>query len=77
MIPRLKEVHGDTIDRVRENWQRNINTFSFSAAGFNVSGTIEVTDSTVKLNGNLPFAAYFFKGKIIDVIHEEGAKLLK
>jgi hypothetical protein len=45
-------------------WEDNVLTFALTTYGFTISGTITVEDSEVKLQGQLPFAALPFKGKI-------------
>ncbi len=72
----LEEEHGDNIAKMQEAWSGNIGQFSFEAMGFAVSGTLEVTSSEVKLNGQLPFAASFFKGRIESAIRERAQRLL-
>ncbi len=50
--------------------------YSFSTYGFNIKGDIDVEPDQVKVNGNLPFAAMMFKGKIEQTVREELEKLL-
>ena len=66
----------DKITNLEENWSGGKGTFSFKAAGFAVSGTLEVKDQIVVLDGNLPLAAVFFKTKIESKIREEASRLL-
>jgi len=72
----MKKKHGDKINDLQESWSGSVGRFSFKAMGFSVSGTLEVTASEVKLNGQLPFAASFFKGQIESAISEHADKLL-
>ena len=68
--------YADKISDLREDWSDNVGTFSFSAMGFSVSGTLTVKPSEVELCGNFPFAAMFFKGKIESTIRERAETLL-
>ena len=76
LLGEIKQQHGDQISDLQEDWSGNIADFSFKAAGFGVSGTLEVTSSDVKLKGKLPFAANFFKGKIESTIRKRAQNLL-
>lgn len=76
LLGQVKQQYADKISDLREDWEDNIGTFSFSAMGFSVLGTLNVTPSAVELTGNLPFAAGLFKGKIEQTIRERAAELL-
>ena len=76
LLPGMKTAYADKIRDIQEEWNGNRGVFSFNVMGFNVSGVLTVTDSSVELDGNLPFAASLFKGKIKSVIEEQGGKLL-
>ncbi|MDP3964141.1 MAG: polyhydroxyalkanoic acid system family protein [bacterium] len=76
LLGEVKREQGDKISDLHEQWSGNAGNFSFKAAGFSVSGTLEVTSSEVRLNGNLPFAANFFKGKIENTIRQRAQQLL-
>ena len=76
LLPKMKKDYGDQIKDLHEEWSDNTGSFSFSVMGFAVSGTLTVNDSSVDLDGNLPFAAAFFKGKIKSVIEEKAQQVL-
>jgi hypothetical protein len=76
LLGQVKQQYADRVTDLRESWEGNVGTFSFSAMGFSVSGTLNVTPSDVELNGNLPFAAGLFKGKIEQTIRERAEELL-
>ncbi len=71
-----EEEHGDKIDNLKEQWDGNVGTFSFTAKGYDISGTLTVEDSTIELNGKIPFAVLLFKGAITRAINEKAAELL-
>lgn len=71
LLSEVKNRFADKISDLREEWNGNTGTFSFSAMGFSVSGTLTVKSSEVELSGTLPFAAMFFKGKIESTIREQ------
>ncbi|MBC7826791.1 MAG: polyhydroxyalkanoic acid system family protein [Chitinophagaceae bacterium] len=76
LLPKMKSDYADQIKDLHEEWKDNTGKFSFSIMGFAVSGTLNVNESTVDLDGNLPFAATFFKGKIKSVIQEKAQEIL-
>lgn len=76
LLPKMKADFGDQIKDLKEEWNGNTGRFSFSVMGFSVSGNLIVNESTVDLDGDLPFAATFFKGKIKSVIQEKAQEVL-
>ena len=77
LLPKMKSDFGGQVKDLREEWNGNTGKFSFTAMGFSVSGTLTVNDSSVDLDGDLPFAATLFKGKIKSVIEEKAQQILK
>ena len=76
LLEKLKTENPGRIDNLREEWADNVGTFSFSAMGFPVSGTLAVTPTDIQLSGDLPMAAAFFKSKIEKTIRDRAAELL-
>jgi len=76
LLPEMKSDFADKIKDLNEEWNGNTGTFSFTAMGFAVSGILTVNESTVDLDGNLPFAASFFKGTIKSVIEQKAKQVL-
>lgn len=76
LLPKMKSDYADQIKDLHEEWNGDTGRFSFSVMGFAVSGTLTVNESSVDLDGNLPFAASFFKGKIKSVIQEKALEVL-
>jgi len=75
-LSEMKTQYADEIENLCEEWDGNAGTFSFSAMGFNVSGTLLVKKNEVELSGNLPFAAIFFQEEIKCAIREKAESLL-
>jgi hypothetical protein len=76
MLGRLQEEQKGTITNVQENWNGPNGNFSFSAKGFNITGTIQVKDKEVLLESDLPFMVSMFKGQISSIITEKANTLL-
>jgi putative polyhydroxyalkanoate system protein len=76
LLPKMKSEYADQIKDLHEEWNGDTGTFNFSVMGFQVSGNLTVNESSVDLDGNLPFAAAFFKGKIKSIIQEKAQEIL-
>lgn len=77
LLGQLKNEQADNISGLRESWNGYVGTFAFSARGFDVSGTVNVTDRNVIVDGKLPFLASMFKGQIEQVIRDRAEALLR
>jgi hypothetical protein len=82
-LNRIKNLLGNVQTRfsgqlkdVKQEWNNNEGSFSFSVMNMPVSGKLTVNSSDVALDGKLPLAASLFKGKIKEVIMEEAKKVL-
>jgi hypothetical protein len=75
-LEKLKERHGEKIKNLRETWSDNVLDFGFSTFGFTIQGKVTVEDDTVNLDGQIPFAAMMFKGKIEQELRQQMTKLL-
>ena len=76
ILPQLKEQHSDKIKDLDESWINNTGEFKFKISGFKVSGTLQVGENFVLINGEIPFAALLFKGQIENSIKEKAMELL-
>lgn len=75
-VTRVKERHGDRVKDLEEEWSDNCLKFGFTTYGFRLRGTVTVEESQVRLDGELPFAASMFKGKIEQEIRDTMQKVL-
>ena len=75
-IPRIKHAFADKVSDLEESWEANVLSFSFKTFGMSIKGKMAVEEEKVDFNGELPFAAMMFKGKIEDSIRTELDKLL-
>jgi hypothetical protein len=64
------------VSNVAESWNGYLDSFSFEAMGFAVSGKLEVQPTQVSIEMNLPWAAYPFKGRIENEILTHARQLL-
>ena len=76
LLQQVRDEQANIVTNVKEDWQGDKGTFSFSAMGFDLSGDMQVTDKNVDINTALPFAVALFKGRIKEIITEKATQLL-
>ena len=67
-LDQVQQRYSKEISDVDGSWTENVLTYEFTTYGIKIDGTLTVEDESVKMDGNLPFAAMMFKGKISDSI---------
>ncbi|HEY2840238.1 MAG TPA: polyhydroxyalkanoic acid system family protein [Pirellulales bacterium] len=75
-VGKIKERYQGQVSNVTEEWVGNVLKFAFTTFGFTIKGDLNVENNQVVLDGDLPFAAMMFKGKIESEIKENLTKLL-
>ena len=70
-LERVRSRYQDQVSDLHEEWGENAGTFSFKTYGFNVKGNVAVQPGEVRVEGDLPFAAMMFRGKIESDIKEQ------
>jgi hypothetical protein len=73
---KVQERFKDSIKDFQQTTEGDVSKFSFKTFGMAIAGKIHVDAPDVKLDGDLPFAAMMFKGKIEQSIRDELTKLL-
>jgi hypothetical protein len=76
MLARLRARHADKISHVREDWSAEGGRFALTVMGMPVQGRIVVQAGQARVDGQLPFAAMFFQGRIEQAIREAAAEAL-
>lgn len=76
LLSGVKSQFADKISGLREEWTGNLGEFSFSVMGMPVAGSLTVGVFEIKLSGEIPFAALFFKSKIESAIRDQAETLL-
>lgn len=77
LLTETKKEYGNLVSELKEKWTGKTGEFSFSIKGYSIKGTIVVGSPTIELDGELPGALGFFKGKIERLIRERAETLLK
>ncbi|MCA9120569.1 MAG: polyhydroxyalkanoic acid system family protein [Planctomycetaceae bacterium] len=75
-IERVQERYKDQVSAIGGSWQENKLDFSLTTFGFTITGALTVEDQIAVLEGQLPFAAVAFRGKIEQGIKAELEKAL-
>lgn len=73
---KLQEAYGDKIKDFEQQWEGDRLVFGFKTLGFKISGGMEVEESQVNVNGELPFAIAMAKGQLTSAIEDRLTKLL-
>ena len=76
LLAKVKHRYGDQVSNLRESWSDNVLDFGFSTYGFGIQGNVTVDENEVRLDGQIPFAAMMFKGKIEQSLRETMTKTL-
>jgi len=75
-MPKIRERYQSQVSNLEESWAENVLNFGFTTFGFPIKGALTVEPGEVKLDGDLPFAAMMFKGKIEQEFKDSLVKLL-
>ncbi len=70
-LDRISQRYKDQVSHLEGQWDDNILTFSLTTYGFTLTGTLTVEEESARVEGQLPFAAVAFRGKIEKSIAEE------
>ena len=70
MLPALLEQYGNRVTKPRSAWRGDTMEFSFQAEGYNIKGTLSVTDTEIVLDARLPFFARLFEGTVRSAIED-------
>ena len=72
----VAEKYKDQVSKLDGQWSENILDFSLTTYGFSITGKLTVEEEVALLDGQLPFAAVAFRGKIQKGIASELARAL-
>jgi hypothetical protein len=76
LLTKVKNKYQDQVTDLQESWTDNTLNFGFSTYGFKINGNVVVEPNEVKLDGQIPFAAMIFKGKIESALRDQLTKEL-
>ena len=72
----MKDQYSNLIIDLKEEWKDHKGKFSFKVKGYQISGTLEIGSKDIKIEGEIPWALSFFKGKIEKILIEKVHDLL-
>ena len=72
----VRRQYGDSVGELTESWRDDRFEFGFRAMGMQINGQVEVGDTAVRMNCELPWAAAMLKGMIESRIRLELGDLL-
>jgi putative polyhydroxyalkanoic acid system protein len=72
----LRDKFKDSVSDLNQSWEGNALAFRFKTFGFPLSGKVTVGDKNLVVDGDLPFTAMMFKGKIESSIREQLERLM-
>lgn len=72
----LREKFKDSVSNLEQKWEGDTLVFGFKTFGVPLQGRINVGDDALKVDGDLPFTAMMFKGKIESSIREQLERLM-
>lgn len=75
-LQKIIERYKDQVSDISGEWVGNVLDFSMTTYGINIKGKVIVEEDKVRMDGELPFAAMMFKGKITNEIQEALQKAL-
>jgi putative polyhydroxyalkanoate system protein len=76
LLEKVKHRYQSQVSDLQEAWDGDNLGFQFTTYGFKIKGKLDVRPDQVNIDGEIPFAAMMFKGRIEQTIRDELAKLL-
>jgi Putative polyhydroxyalkanoic acid system protein (PHA_gran_rgn) len=72
----LREKFKDSVSDLDQTWEGDTLAFRFKTFGIPLAGNVRVGASNLVVDGDLPFTAIMFKGKIESSIREQLERLM-
>ncbi|HQY30777.1 MAG TPA: polyhydroxyalkanoic acid system family protein [Thermomicrobiales bacterium] len=76
LLGEVKRDFGDQVTDLSETWTGHGAEFAFRVMGMQVSGTLQIADHLVQMQGDIPFAALPFKSRIEAMVRKRTEQLL-
>ncbi|MDP9193603.1 MAG: polyhydroxyalkanoic acid system family protein [Acidobacteriota bacterium] len=68
---------GGRAEDLHHEWSGDTLSFQGKAKGFSISGTVEITDEEIIVDGKLPFMAKPFEPKIREAVKREADEMFR
>lgn len=76
-VESLESKFQDNVSDLQQSWEGDRLDFGFKTYGIKIAGNINVEDSRIAVDIDLPISAMMFKGKIESEIRKQLERLLK
>ena len=76
-LTQLLSQFGDKAEETEHEWTGDTLHFKGKARGFTVSGTVEITDTDVVIDGKLPLLAKPFEPRIRQTVEREAESMFR
>ena len=76
-VESLQAKFQDKVSDLDQGWNGNTLAFGFKTFGIKITGDITAHDNKLDVNGEIPFSAMMFKGKIESEVREQLARLMR
>lgn len=73
----LQSKYQDHVSDLQQHWSGDTLSYGFKTFGVKLAGDMIVHDDRLAVEGDLPFAAMMFKGKIESEMREQLGRLLR
>jgi putative polyhydroxyalkanoate system protein len=75
-VETLQQKFQNQVSDLHQSWEDDTLRFRFKTFGIQLEGGIAVGDDDLSVDGDLPFSAMMFRGKIESAIREELVRLM-
>lgn len=75
-LERFIESYREQVTELEQSWQDDTLSFSFKTFGIKIAGDMIVSEDHIVVDGDLPFSAMMFKGKIEGEMKEKLERIL-
>ena len=75
-IDQITTQYADSISSMEGTWNENCLNFELVTMGMKVTGSLEITDDAVTIQGSMPLAMSMFRGRMEKTLEQELRKLL-
>ena len=72
----LRQKFKDSVSDLEQKWEGDDVVFRFKSFGMAIAGKIRILDKQLAVEGDLPFTAMMFKGKIESAVREQLDRLM-
>lgn len=76
-LENLQRQYGHYASDLQKSWDGDRLDFSVKAKGFHASGTVEITDSDIIIDGKLPLIARPFEPRIRSTVEREAEQMFR